>query len=283
MRKIKLVTDSTSDLSKELIDQMCIEVVTLYVSIGHNQYRDGVEVKEYELYDLVETYNELPSTAAPSPEDYYNVYKTYIEQGYDVLVICISSLMSASYQNATIAREMLLEGQVEIVDSKNLSTGIGLLLLEAYDACKKGYDITTVRDIVVELVVKCHSSFTIETFEYLQKGGRCSGLTAAVGSMLKIKPIIKVSEGSLVVGGKVRGKYKAMDRMIEETLAHKERILHNRLFITHTTGSEKEAQYIKEKLKSKLENLVVYITYAGCVIASHCGKKTIGILFIEGE
>ncbi|MDA3845362.1 MAG: DegV family EDD domain-containing protein, partial [Vallitaleaceae bacterium] len=130
------------------------------------------------------------------------------------------------------------------------------------------------------LIPSCNSSFTIEAFDYLHKGGRCSGLTAMLGGMLKIKPIIKVDNGSLIVGSKARGKTKALDKMIEDTLLYKDRILNNRLFITHTTGSEEEAIYVKEILSQHIADMIIHITYAGCVIASHCGKKTIGILFI---
>jgi len=286
MKKIKLITDSTCDLSEALIQQMNIEVVPLYVSIGDKHYKDGLDLKQNELYDLVATYDALPSTAAPSPSDFHSVFKHYIEQDYDILVICLSSKMSATYQNASIAKEMIvannIEGDIGIIDSRNLSTGTGLLVMEAYDAIQAGKNLLEIENYLNGLVPHGHSSFTIETFEYLQKGGRCSGLTATVGGMLKIKPIIKVSNGSLIVGGKIRGKKKALDKMIEETMVYKKQLLHSRLFITHTTGSEEEAIYIKNKLTDQIDNLAVYITYAGCVIASHCGKKTIGILFIEG-
>ncbi|MDA3847390.1 MAG: DegV family EDD domain-containing protein, partial [Vallitaleaceae bacterium] len=152
MKKIKLITDSTCDLSQVLIDQMAVEIVPLYVNIGERDYKDGLELMERDLYNLVEIHGELPSTAAPSPDDYFVAYKKFIEQGYDILVICVSSKMSASYQNACIARELLMFGNIEIIDSLNLSTGIGLIVCEAFDATKKDMSLFEITEYLGKLI-----------------------------------------------------------------------------------------------------------------------------------
>lgn len=283
-KKIKLFADSTSDLSKDLIDEMGIVIVPLYVNFKDAQFKDGVDLKENNLYEKVEQYNCLPKTAAPSPVDYEDAFRPYVENGYDILYIGISSKMSASTQNAKIAAEELPGARVIVIDSMNLSTGIGLQVCAAYDLIERGLLLEEIIPELKKLTTKIRTAFTIDSLDYLYKGGRCNAVQALLSGILQIKPIIKVLNGEMVVGAKIRGKKKkAMDYMLDEAFQYKDQLLFGRIFITHTSGSEEEAEYIKTRLLEEISDVKVYITYAGCVIASHCGKKTIGILFIAED
>jgi len=279
--KIKILTDSTNDLSKEIIENMSIGVMPLYVNFDEEQYKDGINLQEPELYKKVDKFGKLPKTAAPSVGDFIEFFKPYVDEGYDILFLPVSFQMSSCGQNAIIAAEEFKNSKIYVVDSANLSTGIGLQLCAAYDMVQKGLSIEEIVENLKEISDKVKTAFTIETLDYLYKGGRCNALQALLSSMLNIKPIIKVKEGKMIVGAKIRGKKKkALDYMIDEALQYKDKMLYNRLFITHTSGSEDEAIYIKEILEKELKDINIYITNAGCVIASHCGRKTIGILFI---
>lgn len=283
-KKIKLFSDSTCDLSKELIDEMDIAIVPLYVHFGEAQYKDGVDLVEKDLYTQVEKYKALPKTAAPSPMDYEEAFRPFIEQDYDILCITLSSKMSASCQNARLAAQEFPEAKVLVVDSMNLSTGIGLQVCAAYDLIQKGLSLIQVYDALKEITPRIKTAFTVENLEYLYKGGRCNPVQALLGGMLHIMPIIKVVNGEMTVDSKIRGKKKkALDFMIEEALIYKERLFHGRMFITFTSGSEEEADYMKLILEENIKDVKVHKTYAGCVIASHCGKKTIGLLYIASE
>lgn len=280
-RKVKIFTDSTSDLSKSLIQEMEIEVIPLYVTFNDKTYRDGVDIKEPEVYDKVEKFGSLPKTAAAPPADFEEAFAPFVKDGYDIIYISISEKMSSSARNAVIAAEEFEEANIEVVSAENLSTGIGLLVCAAYDFVKQGKNVHEVAEAVKQLRPLVKTAFTVENVEYLYKGGRCNAVQALFSSMLQIRPIIQVKDGSMIVGAKVRGKkQKALDYMIEEALSYKGRMLHGRLFVTHTSGSEEEALYIRSQLEKELTDVTIHTTYAGCVIASHCGKKTIGILFI---
>lgn len=281
---IKLFSDSTCDLSEELIKEMDIGIIPLYVTFGDTQYRDGVDLFEKELYEHVTETKNLPKTAAPSPADFEEAFKPYAVEGYDIIYISISSKMSACYQNAKIAAEAFPEVKIVVVDSMNLSTGVGLQVCAAYDLIKKGLSVTAVAETVRGLSKHVKTAFTIETLEYLYKGGRCNAVQALLSGVLHIMPIIQVENGEMKVGAKVRGKKrKALDFMIDKALSYKNKFLYGRMFITFTSGSEEDAKYMKARLEDEFENVKIYLTNAGCVIASHCGKKTIGVLYIAED
>lgn len=284
LKKIKLFADSTCDLSKELIEEMGIEIVPLYVNFGEIQYKDGIDLIEKDLYTEVDKCHALPKTAAPSPMDYEEAFRPYVDDYYDILYIALSSRMSASCQNARLAAQEFPQAKVLVVDSMNLSTGIGLQVCAAYDYIQQGFTIESVVKALKEITTKIKTAFTIESLEYLYKGGRCNAVQALVSGMLHIMPIIKVVNGEMTVGAKVRGKKKkALDYMIDEALPYRDRLLHGRMFITYTSGSDEEAEYMKAIIEEQIPGMKVYKTDAGCVVASHCGKKTIGLLYIANE
>lgn len=280
MAKVKIYTDSTSDLSQELIKKHDISIIPLYVGFDDNTYRDGVDITTAQLYEKVEELNKLPKTSAPSPLDFVRAFQADIDEGNDILYIGLSTKLSATIQNAKIAASEFSKGKIEIVDSKNLSTGIGLLVMKAVDFRAQKMQVTDIANKLRELVPKVETAFVPDTLDYLYMGGRCSALTNIVGNVLKIRPIIKVKDGGMIVGQKARGKRnKILDTMLNNALKDKDNMDSARVFITHSHGL-KDAEFLKEQLEKSLDVNEIIITDAGCVISSHCGPNTVGILYI---
>jgi len=280
MHKIKLITDSTCDLSRELIKAHDIEVVPLYVNMDGTYYKDGVELTAPKMYDMVKETDALPKTAAASSEEFKTVFKKYLDEGYDILYTGIGSKFSSTLQSANIARMELETGRIHLVDSQNLSSGSGLLLLKAASLRSEGRDIVDIMHTLETIVPKVRSQFVIDTLEYLQKGGRLKAISAFVGTMLKIKPIIRVVDGEMAVGKKARGSIRnGIKIQLKEVLKHQEAIDPEFIMITHTEAFD-AAEHTKKALEETnyFENIL--ITEAGCVISSHCGPGTIGLLYI---
>lgn len=282
-RNIKIFADSTSDLNKDLLEKNHISIVPLYVGFGDESYKDGVQMTTKELYTKVAECDKLPKTSAPSPLDFVNAFKPFVEEGRDILYISLSSKLSSTIQNAKIAAQEFPNAKIEIVDSFNLSTGIGLLVMKAVDFVNEGMNVEDIAVKIRELVPKVETAFVPDTLDYLYKGGRCSATQALMGSVLKIRPIIKVVDGGMIVGQKARGKReKILETMLENALKDKDNMDKKRVFVTHTEGLE-DANFLKEQLEKELDVEEVIITDAGCVISSHCGPNTVGILYILNE
>lgn len=280
MSKVKIFADSTCDLSRDLIESNNISIVPLYVSFDENTYKDGVEISTKELYSKVNECNRLPKTSAPSPLDFINAFKPFIDEGKDILYIGLSTKLSSTLQNARIAAAEFSDAKIEIVDSFNLSTGIGLLVMKAVDLAKENLGVEEIAKRIRELVPRVETAFVPDTLDYLHKGGRCSSLQALMGSVLKIRPIIKVVDGGMIVGQKARGKReKILETMLENAIKDKDNMDKKRIFVTHTEGL-KDAMFLKKELETNLDVEEIIITDAGCVISSHCGPNTVGILYI---
>lgn len=284
MNKIKIITDYTSDLSDELYQKYEIEAMPLYINIAGKTFRDKIDIMPEEMFEIVQAKNELPKSSAISPANYIEVFKKYIEQGYDILFTGIGSDLSSSFQNALIAKEEFPEGRISVVDSKNLSSGIGLILLKAAKFVEEGLSLKEVTDKLNDIVPRVRSMFSINTFEYLHKGGRCSGTAKFFGSMLKIKPIIRVVDGKMVVAKKPRGKYKvALDAQLDYVKHDKDNIDPDNIFITHCLAHDEDIDYLKAELNKLVKVNNIHVTTAGSVISTHCGPRTIGILYIVKE
>ncbi|SNS77245.1 EDD domain protein, DegV family [Anaerovirgula multivorans] len=279
MNKVQVITDSTADLSLEIIQEKNIAVVPLYVVFGENTYKDGVEISTVELYKKVNETGELPKTSSPTPADFHNVFKSYVDEGKDVLYIGLSSQLSATIQNAKIAAMEFPKGKIHIIDSLNLSAGIGLLALQAVDYAEANMQVEEIAVKIREMIPKMQTFFAIDTLEYLQKGGRCSSIQSFIGNMLKIRPILKVINGKIVLYQKTRGKReKTFNTLLEEILKDKESIQKNRMIVIHSLASE-DLIYLKQQLVTALDVKEIITLEAGCVISSHCGPKTVGIMY----
>jgi DegV family protein with EDD domain len=273
---VKIIADSCCDLSPELIKRFDIEIVPLSVFVDNQDFLDGVELTQEKLFSAVNKTGVLPKTSAPSVADFTKVFQKYPE----FICLTISSKMSASFQNGLLALENLPTHKGAIIDSMNLSTGIGLLVLRAAELSQQGKPHEEIVATVQALVSKVNSSFIIDTLDYLYMGGRCSAMEHVVGSLLKIRPIIEVRrDGTMGVREKVSGsRKKGLNSLLEHFAGEKENIDPARVFITYTTCDD-DAVYLREELKKIMDIKEICLTYAGATISSHCGPDTIGILY----
>lgn len=277
---VKLITDSTNDLNKELLDKLDIEVMPLYVNFGEESLKDGVDITTEGLYKKVEEVGELPKTSAISVADFIEVFQKYIDLGYEIVFTGISSFMSSTFQNANLAKDEVSPDKIYVVDSKNLSSGIGLLLLKASKDIQNGLSASEVAKRMEHNTSLVLSQFVIEKMDYLYKGGRCSGVAKFVGTLLKIKPYIIVRDGKMSVGKKPIGKMQvALNALLKQIEEDKDRVDLDHILITHSLAFEYR-DYIYERLSKMFPNVDIISTVAGCVISSHCGKGTIGILYM---
>jgi len=280
LKKIKLISDSTCDLSSDLIKKLDIDIVPLYVNFVEESYFDGVNLTTAKMYELVKKKGLLPKTAAASPGAFYEIFERYLKEEYQIIYLGIGSKFSATFLSAHSAKKMLESDDIFLVDSENLSSGSGLLLLKADKFRQEGNDAQTIVNKLLEIVPKVRSQFVIDTLDYLYKGGRLNALSAFMGTMLKIKPIIKVRDGVMVVGKKARGNInQGINLLIKEVMDLKEEIDSDFLMVTHSMA-HKSYEYIYNEIHDKLPIKHIYETDAGCVISSHCGEGTIGILYI---
>ncbi|MEC0229077.1 DegV family protein [Paenibacillus alba] len=281
MSQVRIFTDSTCDLSAELIQNYGIEIVPLYVIFDDQSFKDGHNIKPDRLYHLVEQTGKLPKTAAPSPADFEKAFEPVIHSGDDIVYIGLSSDMSSTIQNARIAADRFPSGRVAVIDSRNLSTGIGLLVLKAVQAAQAGKNSKEVSEMIEQSTAKIEVEFIIDTLEYLHKGGRCSSVQHFFGSLLKIRPLVKVIDGAMTMTDKVRGKRdKALGQLLDNALAQKDIMDNEFLFITHSLAAE-EAAFVKEQIEQHTKVKHVYVTETGCVVSSHCGPRTVGIVFAK--
>lgn len=289
MNKIALFTDSTCDLSPELLREYDVRVIPLYVTIGDVCYRDGVDLTTPEMYEKVERKEGFPKSSAPTPEDYYDAFMPFLKEGYDVIYAGISSEMSSSFQHAELAKDLLddkYRDHVFNVDSRELSTGIGLLILKAAEWRKEGLSAEEIVAKMKNIVPRIRAQFCLDTLEYLHKGGRCSSLTHIIGATLKIHPQIKVTNGSMGVYKKTMGSFShSVSKMVEEfnDLFAAGKVDDDIVFITNSS-SPVQAAKIRAQIAPYTPRIKhLYETEAGVVISTHCGPKTIGILYIVKE
>lgn len=280
---IKIISDSTCDLSKELIEKYNISILPLHIHLGEEEYQDGVSITPDELYAWSDANNTTPKTSAASMGEAIDAFQPHIDNGDEVICFTISSNMSANYKVMCLAAEDLdAEDKIHVIDSANLSTGIGLLVIEAAIMAQDGKSADEIVARVEELKPLVRASFVVDTLTYLHRGGRCSSVAALAGGMLKLHPRIAVEDGAMDTKKKYRGKINSVImsyvKDMEEDLKTAKK---DRVFITHS-GCE---QSILDEVHSYLESLNVFdeilVTRAGSVISSHCGPGTLGVLFIK--
>ncbi|MBA3073297.1 MAG: DegV family protein [Anaerolineae bacterium] len=274
---VKIIADSCCDLSPELIKKYDVDIIPLNVLVNNQNYLDGVELSPEQLFEAVNKSGELPKTSAPSIAAFTQVFEKHPEFNY----ISISSRLSASFQSATIALDSLPNAKRAVIDSLNLSTGIGLLVLKAAELAHQGKSLDEIIVAITALVPLVNASFVIDTLDYLYMGGRCSSIEHVFGSLLKIRPVIEVrKDGTLGVREKVSGsRKKGLSALLKNLSKNKDAIDPSRVFITHTVCLE-DALYLKSEIEKILEIKEISITNAGATISSHCGPNTIGILFL---
>ncbi|WP_017811270.1 MULTISPECIES: DegV family protein [Paenibacillus] len=280
MNSIRIFADSTCDLPASWLDEHQVGIVPLYVTFGEQVYRDGVDIKPADLYQRVQQQGQLPKTSAPSPADFIQAFAPVIEAGQDIIYISLSSALSSTYANARIAAEEWEEGRVNVLDSLNLSSSIGLLVMKAVHAAAAGASVQEIIRLLTDMRGRIETEFAIDSLEYLYKGGRCSGMQNLIGSLLKIRPVIEVTpQGTLVPAYKVRGKReKAVEQLLRNAIANADRLDEEVIFVVHSFAEE-EAKMMQAVLREQTNARQVMITEAGCVISSHCGPQTIAIMY----
>lgn len=276
----KILSDSTCDLSQEILEAHNISLVPLTVIKDGKEFKDGVTITPDEIFAHVAAGGDLCSTSANSVGEYQEQFAKYADQYDGVLHITIGSGFSSCYQNASIAAQEF--DNVQVVDSMNLSTGQGLVVLEAVRLAKECATLGQLHDKVQAMTDKVEASFLVDKLAYLAKGGRCSAVAALGANLLNLKPCIDVKDGKMGVSKKYRGKYaKCLATYVQERLADRDDIRRDVLFVTKTSVSDEEYAAVMEAVKEYGQFETVYETLAGCTVSCHCGPGTLGVLFVR--
>ena len=276
----KITADSTCDLSPELLEQYGLGLTPLYVQLGEKTYRDGVDIFPDDIYAHVANGGDLATTAAVNLADYVRLFSV-LSRKYDFVIhICISSNFSCCYQNASLAAAEY--PNVYIVDSRNLSTGHGLVVLEAERCAREGMAPQEIVSYLQVLTEQVDASFILSRLEYMKKGGRCSSVAVLGANLLRLRPAIEVTDGKMHVCKKYRGTFEAcVKAYIADRLQGKENLNLRRVFITHSGVPEEIIETAKEAVRQYQNFEEICVTRAGCTVSSHCGPGTIGVLFLH--
>ncbi|MBE7006306.1 MAG: DegV family protein [Ruminococcaceae bacterium] len=278
--KIKISSDSTCDLSAELVERYDVHIVPLSVSKDGVFYRDGLEITPQDIFDHVSSGGGVCSTAAVNMDEYQHIFEGLRRDNDAVIHFTISSELSCCYQNACLAAQEV--PGVYVIDAENLSTGIGQLVLEASIMAREGAAPEEIVEKINTMKKKLDVSFVIDTLEYLYKGGRCSSLAALGANLLSLKPCIEVVDGKMRVGKKYRGSLeKCLEKYIRERLADVDSLDLHRIFVTHSNMDQATVDRIQAVVESCAPFEEILQTKAGCTISCHCGPNCLGILFFR--
>ena len=278
--KVLIISDSTSDLSPELIEKYGIKIIPLGVNVGGKEYTDGVDINPDMIYENYEKTGQLPKTAAVNIAAFSDAFEKYTNEGYSIVVFTISGDMSATQSNARIAASDF--DNVYVVDTRNLSTGGGLLVLTAAELAEQGKSANEIADECTRLASCVDASFVIDSLEFLHKGGRCSALAALGANLLQLKPCITVKDGKMGVSKKYRGKFAAvLPLYVADRMGDASDINIDKVFVTHAGCEPEIIELCVNKVKEIAPEANVMITRAGCTVSSHCGRNTLGVLFIR--
>lgn len=277
---IVISSDSTCDLSPELRERYNISIIPLGVTLGDKTYFDGVDITPDDIYAHHNKTGELPKTTAANVGDCIDYFKPFADAGKTVIHLALSSEFSSTYNNACLAASEF--ENIYVIDSRNLSTGNGLLVLAAAEMADQGIPAEKIVEKITAMTACVDASFVIDDLEYLHKGGRCSALAMMGANLLKLKPCIEVKNGKMGVGKKYRGKYAGvLKEYVAERLADIDNIESGRIFVTHAGVDEEIVNAVAAQVKETGHFKEVLVTRAGCTISSHCGASTLGILFIR--
>lgn len=281
-KEVVITADSTCDLPGYLMKKHCVDIAPLGIQLGLESYRDGVDITPDDIYSYYNKTKVLPKTAAVSPVAYTELFEQYTAQGKAVVHINLSSAISSTHQNAVLAASELAD--VYVIDSKNLCTGLGLLVLKACDLRDEGLAADEIASRLETLKYKVSSSFVLDTLEFLHKGGRCSGVAKLGANLLGLKPCIAVNHqnGTMAVGKKYRGKIEAVYRQYaKDVMRHVDGMDRRRIVVAHSGVSQDKIDILRNEvsLAGMFDDII--IARAGCTITSHCGPGTMAIMYME--
>ena len=277
MEKIKIITDSTLDLPADLVREKGIEVLPLLINFGEESYLDGVEINTHDMLERIEKENILPTTAQVTPSRFEETFKKYLDEGYKIVTLTLSSEMSGTYQSACIAKNMLESDDIVVIDSRNVTSGLGVLVLKACEFRDNGDNIFEIEEKIKNLIPKVKSSLSFESLENLVRGGRLSKTAGTIGSVLGLRLILEVKDGQMAVKDKVRGSKKALKKVISDFENGNvdfdspiviDEILNEEIYEGHK-------KYFEEKNIEYIHGIV------GCTVGIHSGTKACGVFFIE--
>lgn len=278
--KIKILSDSTCDLSKELLEQNDITLIPLTVVKDGKSFSDGIDITPADIFDHVAAGGDLCSTTAINMGEYQDWFAKYASDCDGVLHVNIGSSFSCSYQNACLAAEEF--ENVRVIDSQNLSTGQGLVVLEACKLAKECNSLDELHQKVQAFTSRVEASFLLDELKYMVKGGRCSSAAALGANLLNLKPCIEVKDGKMAVVKKYRGNYaKSLASYVKDRIADRDDLDRGTLFVTRTPVTDECLEAVKNAVDTYADFENIYWTEAGCTVSCHCGPGTLGVLFVR--
>ena len=278
--RIKVLSDSTCDLTPEILAANDITLIPLIVVKAGEEYRDGVTIRPSDIFAHAAATGELCTTAALNMEDYCNVFGKYAGEYDGVIHINIGSGFSSCFQNASLAAAEY--DNVRAIDSRNLSTGQGLVVLKACELAQSGMGLDEIVDELNAFTLRVEASFVLDQLAYMVKGGRCSSAAALGANLLNLKPCIEVRDGKMTVVKKYRGNYtKCLTNYVKDRIQGREDLDRGTLFLTHTPVDEPILQAVRDTIAQAEPFEHLYETEAGCTVSCHCGPGTLGVLFVR--
>ncbi|MDO5459658.1 MAG: DegV family protein [Eubacteriales bacterium] len=279
-QSVVITSDSTCDLSQELLDRYDIPVIPLTITLGEDTFLDGSNFTPLDMYARYKQDGTLPKTSAPSVQEFLDFFSQFTEKGCEVVHLDISSELSNTYNAACMAAEEL--GHVHVVDSRMLSTGVGLLAIEGAECRDRGMGAQEIAEHLRGLTGKVQTSFVLDTLQFMWKGGRCSAVSALGANLLSLKPGLEMKDGKLGVYKKYRGNIKTVYKQYVKERLQGRRVRPGHVFITES-GEVDDAvlEEIFALVRETIPVQEIHHTMAGCTVSTHCGPKTLGILFIE--
>ena len=283
MNKIKIITDSTCDLPKALLEENDVLCLPLQVTVNGKTYFDGVDIDINTFFDEMDKSSEAPKTSQIPPAKFVEIFKPYIEEGYEIVTLHLSSKMSGTYQSACIAKEMLETDKIHVIDSQNVTAGLGVLVLKACSLKEEGKSVDEIVEGVKATISHVKSTLNFQSLDNLVKGGRLSKTTGFVGGLLGIKLNLAVEDGEMVVRDKVRGSKKALRCLIDYVEKHgiSEEV---KPVVLNAAADEDNRGVLNGIIEYLQEKNIEYIeSSVGCVVGTHSGKNACGIFFIEKQ
>ncbi|MBQ6952022.1 MAG: DegV family protein [Clostridia bacterium] len=282
---IRILSDSTCDLSEELLKRYEIKIIPLNIVLDGKSYEDGRDITPDKIYAWADENKTVPKTAACAPGRVKEIFDKYLQRGEEIICFSLSKSMSSTYDiMRAVARETGAENKISIIDSQSLSTGVGLQVIAAAEMAQSGMKRDEIVEEVKKLRARVSASFVVDTLTYLHRGGRCSGISALLGTTLRLHPQINVIGGKMSPGQKYRGKmHKVVGEYAQDQTAEMRKARKNHVFITHSGCDQKMIDAALEQVKALDYFDEIHITRAGGVISSHCGPGTLGVLYIRGE
>lgn len=280
-KKVILSSDSTCDLTPELQEQYHVNLKPYHVILDGREYTDNVDLTSTEMFRIYKEKKVLPKTSAVNVAEFVDYFKQWTEQGYAVVHISLSSGITSSYQNAVIAAEML--DDVYLVDSRNLSTGVAHLVIQAAKLIEQGLSAAEIAEKLTEVRERIHTSFILDTLEFMHAGGRCSAVAALGANLLRLKPCIEMNNvtGKMAVGKKYKGDLKrVLIQYTKDRLSMHDNLDTSLIFMTHTDIEPEIVDAVREAIQETVKFDQIVETNASCTISAHCGPRTLGILFM---